>query len=171
MYCFVIFQKGLRSVFDASSQTAWFFYTTSNIYHYIPTNSHKTLTNYISVFTGRSTLSIDENCMKIRSVVFEFLWADRQTDRRGGGLCFIICIDDYTIISTWADSNQWWQWELFKNYLNIVLSHLPRGMFPVSLLVNIFKAFQLPSSQEIYPAYFSLPDLFTLTLLREEYKL
>ena len=30
--------------------------------------------------------------MKIRSVVFEFI-ADRQTDRRGGGLCFIICID------------------------------------------------------------------------------
>jgi hypothetical protein len=30
--------------------------------------------------------------MKIRAVVFEFL-ASRQTDRRGGGLCFIICID------------------------------------------------------------------------------
>ena len=25
MYCFVIFQKGLRSVFHESSQTAWFF--------------------------------------------------------------------------------------------------------------------------------------------------
>ena len=34
--------------------------------------------------------------MKIRAVVFEFIASrqtDRQTDRRGGGLCFIICID------------------------------------------------------------------------------
>ena len=79
MYCFVIFQKGLRRVFDEISQTAWFFCTTSNIYHYIPTNSHKTLTNYIPVFAGRITLPIGENRMKIRSVVFEFI-ADRQTD-------------------------------------------------------------------------------------------
>ena len=68
MYCFVIFQKGLRS-------------TTSNIYRYIPANSHKTLTNYIPVFSGRITLSTGENRMKIRSVVFEFI-ADRQTRRR-----------------------------------------------------------------------------------------
>jgi len=81
MYCFVIFQKGLRSVFGESSQRAWFFRTTSNIYHYIPTNSHKTLTNYIPVLFGRITLSIGENRMKIRSVVFEFI-ADRQTDRQ-----------------------------------------------------------------------------------------
>ena len=79
MYCFVIFQKGLRSVFDESSQTTWFFCTTSNIYRYIPTNSHKTLTNYIPVFSGRITLSIGENRMKICSVVFEFI-ARRQTD-------------------------------------------------------------------------------------------
>ena len=38
------------------------------------------------------SLSIDENRMKIGVVVFEFI-ASRQTDRRGGGLCFIICID------------------------------------------------------------------------------
>ena len=81
MYCFVIFQKGLRSVFDESSQTAWFFCTISNIYHYIPTNSHKTLTNYIPEFIGRITLSIGENLMKIRAVVFEFI-ACRQTDRQ-----------------------------------------------------------------------------------------
>ena len=34
--------------------------------------------------------------MKIRTVVFEFIASrqtDRQTDRRGEGLCFIICID------------------------------------------------------------------------------
>ena len=30
--------------------------------------------------------------MKIRAVVFEF-FVSRQTDRRGGGLCFIICKD------------------------------------------------------------------------------
>ena len=80
MYCFVIFQKGLRSVFDESSQTAWLFCTTSNIYRYIPTNSHKPLTNYIPVFSGRIILSIGENHMKIRAVVFEFN-ACRQTDR------------------------------------------------------------------------------------------
>ena len=97
MYCFVRFQKGLRSVFDESSQMAWFFCTTSNIYRYIPTNSHKTLTNYIPVFSGRITLSIGENHMKIRSVVLEFI-ANRQTDRRGGGLCFIICIDIWLYI-------------------------------------------------------------------------
>ena len=81
MYCFVLFQKGLCSVFHESSQTAWLFCTTSNIYCYIPTNSHKTLTNYIPVFFGRITLSIGENRMKIRSVVFEFI-VDRETDRQ-----------------------------------------------------------------------------------------
>ena len=44
------------------------------------------------MFSGRITLSIGENRMKIRAVVFEFI-ACRQTDRRGRGLCFIICID------------------------------------------------------------------------------
>ena len=68
------------------------FATLSNIYHYTPTNSHKTLTNYLSEFSGRITLCIGENPMKILAVVFEFI-ARRQTDRRGGGLCFIICID------------------------------------------------------------------------------
>ena len=62
MYCFVIFQKGL-----------------CNIYRYIPTNSHKTLTNYIPKISGRITLSISENRMKTRAVVFEFI-AHRQTD-------------------------------------------------------------------------------------------
>ena len=61
MYCFFIFQKGLHSIFDESSQTAWFFVTLSNIYRYIPTNLHKTLTNYIPEFSGRITLSIGEN--------------------------------------------------------------------------------------------------------------
>ena len=79
MYCFVIFQKGLRSVFDESSQTAWFVCTTSNIYRYIPTNSHKTLTNLISEFSGRISLSTGGNPMKIRAVVFEFV-ARRETD-------------------------------------------------------------------------------------------
>ena len=92
MYCFVRFQNGLRSVFDESSQTAWCFCTTSNIYRYILTNSHKPLTNHISEFSGRITLSIGENPMKIRAVFCEF-FARRQTDRRSGGLCFIICID------------------------------------------------------------------------------
>ena len=39
---------------------------------------------------------IGENRMEIRAVVFEFIacrQTNRQTDRRGGGLCFIICID------------------------------------------------------------------------------
>ena len=36
--------------------------------------------------------------MKIRAVVFEFI-ACRQTDRRGGGLCFIICIDDVVTVN------------------------------------------------------------------------
>ena len=44
------------------------------------------------VFSGRITLFIGENSMKIRAVVFEFFMI-RGTDRRGGGLCFIICID------------------------------------------------------------------------------
>ena len=95
MYCFVRFQKGLRSL-RWKLPDGLIFCTTSNIYRYIPTNSHKTLTNYVPVFSGRITLSIGENRMKIRAVVFEFI-ADRQTDwqtdRRGGGLCFIICID------------------------------------------------------------------------------
>ena len=91
MYCFIIFQKGLRRVFDESSQTAWFFCTTSNIYRYNSTISHKTLRNYIPVFSGRITLSIGKNRMNIRTVVFEFC-VSRQTDRLGGGLCFIICI-------------------------------------------------------------------------------
>ena len=85
MYCFVRFQNALRSVFDESSQTAWLFCTTSNIYRYIPTNSHKILTNYIPVFSGRITLYIGENSMEIRAVVFEFFvsrQADRQTRRR-----------------------------------------------------------------------------------------
>ena len=73
MYCFVILQKGLRSVFDESSQTALLFCTTSNICRNIPTNSHKTLTIYIPLFSGRITLSIGENRMKIRAVVFKFL--------------------------------------------------------------------------------------------------
>ena len=81
MYCFVRFQKGLRSVFDEGSQTARFFATRSNIYRYIPTNSHNTLTSYISEFSGRITLSISENPMKIRAVVFEFI-AHRQIDRQ-----------------------------------------------------------------------------------------
>ena len=59
----------------------------------IPTNLHKTITNYIPKISGRITLSISENRMKIREVVFEF-FVSRQTDRRGGGLCFIICIDN-----------------------------------------------------------------------------
>ena len=72
LFCYI--SKGLRSVFDESSQTAWF------VCNYIPINSHKTLTNYIPVFSGRITLSTGENCMKLCSVVFEFI-ADRQTDR------------------------------------------------------------------------------------------
>ena len=67
------------------------------MYRYIPTNSHKTLTNYIPVFFGRIALSTGENPMKIRAVVFEII-ARRQTDRRGGGLCFIICIDRYSCV-------------------------------------------------------------------------
>ena len=42
---------------------------------------HTTLTNYISEFSGRITLSIGENPMKIRAVGFEFI-ARRQTDRQ-----------------------------------------------------------------------------------------
>ena len=52
MYCLVIFQKRLSSVFDES---------------------------YIPVFSGRITLSIGENRMKIRAVVFE-IFMSRQTD-------------------------------------------------------------------------------------------
>ena len=74
-----------------------FFAALSNIYRYIPTNSHKTLTNYISEVSGTITLFIGENPMKIRAVVFEFI-ARRQTDRRGRGLCFIICIDYNTTL-------------------------------------------------------------------------
>ena len=81
MYCFVRFQKGLRSVFNESSQTAWFFCNTSNNCRYIPTNSNKTFTKYIQKFSWWITLSIDENRMKIRAVVFEFI-ASRQTDRQ-----------------------------------------------------------------------------------------
>ena len=102
MYCFVIFQKGLRSVFDESSQTAWFFFcTTSNIYRYIPTNSHKTLKKHIQKFSGWITLSIGENRIKLRTVVFEFI-ADRQTDRRGIGLRFILCINRCILIIFFA---------------------------------------------------------------------
>ena len=62
------------------------------LYRYIPTSSQKPLINHISEFSGWTALSIGENPMKSRAVVFEF-FACRQTDRRSGGLCFIICID------------------------------------------------------------------------------
>ena len=83
MYRFVRFQNGLRSVFDESFQTAWFFVTLSNIYRYIPTNSHKALTNCIPEYFGWITLSSGENRLKFSSVVFEFI-ANRQTNRRDG---------------------------------------------------------------------------------------
>ena len=81
MYYFVLFQKGLHSVFDESSQTAWFFFAALPTFIVIPTNSHKTLTNYIQEFSGWITLSTGENRMKICAVIFEFI-ASRQTDRQ-----------------------------------------------------------------------------------------
>ena len=95
MYCFVIFKKGLRSVFDESSQTAWLFCTTSNIYRIY---SNQFTQNLNKLFTSnlRKNHSIywwkphENPCSSFR--VFREQ-TDRQTDRRGGGLCFIICID------------------------------------------------------------------------------
>ena len=98
MYCFV--SIGIRQHLRCKLPDDLIFCNTSNNYRYIPTNSHTTFTNYIPEFTGRITLSIGENPMKIRAVVFEFIarrqtdrQTDRQRDRLGGGLCFIICID------------------------------------------------------------------------------
>ena len=103
MYCFVIFQKGLRSVFDESSQTAWFFCTTSNIYRYIPTNSHKTLTNYIPVFSGRITIcwwKPHENPFSSFRVYRR--QTDRQTRRRT--LFYYIYIPNISTIYYSADT-------------------------------------------------------------------
>ena len=94
MYCFVRFQNGLRSTFDETPRRLDFLH----IYRYIPINSHKPLTNHISEFSRRITLSIGENPMKICAVVFEF-FARRQTDRRGGGLFFIKCVKIFSLFA------------------------------------------------------------------------
>ena len=81
MFCYI--SKGvtqrLRKLPDG-----FIFCTTSNIYHYIPTYSQKTLTNYIPVFSGRITLSIGENCMKNPLSSFRVFreQTDRQTRRK-----------------------------------------------------------------------------------------
>ena len=136
MYCFVIFQKRLRSVFDESSQTACFFSfcTTSNMYHYIPTTSHKTLTNHIPVFSGRITLSIGDNRKKIRAVVFEF-FVSRQTRRRTlfcdmyrlceslaqKPICWLQISCPYTRILTWMIIQSGSDWYLLSNYILIYI--------------------------------------------------
>ena len=86
------FKRGYAASSMIAPRRLNFFCTTSNIYRYIPINSHKTLTKYIPEFSGWITLSIVETRRKIRAVVLEFI-VSRQTDRRDGGLCFIICID------------------------------------------------------------------------------
>ena len=91
MYCFVIFEKGLRSVFDESSQTDWFFATLSNIYRYIPNQLTQNLGKvYTRIFRMNHSIywwKPQENpCSSVRV-------HRGQTDRRGGWLCFIICID------------------------------------------------------------------------------
>ena len=67
MYCFVRFQKGLGSVFDESFQHLSLYSNQFTL----------SLTKHIP----EESLSIDENRMKIRAVVFEFIVC-RQTDRQ-----------------------------------------------------------------------------------------
>ena len=73
MYCFVIFQKGLRNVFNESSHTA------CNTFQHLLLYFNQFTQNLNKLFSGRNTLSTGENPMKIRAVVFEFI-ARRQTD-------------------------------------------------------------------------------------------
>ena len=97
MYCFVILQKGLRSVFDESSQTAWFYL---HHFQHLSLYSNQFTQNLNKLYTSifRNNRSIywwkpHENPFSSFRVFRE--QTERQTDRRGGGLCFIICIDIY----------------------------------------------------------------------------
>ena len=57
---------------------------------------------------------------------------------------------------------------LFKVHCNIVL---PKGPFPVGLLVKILKTLLPSSILATCPAHINLLDLITLTILGEQYKL
>ena len=79
MFCYI--SKGITQRLRWKLLVGLIFCTTSNIYHYILSNSHITLTKYIPEFSRWITLSIGENRMKIRAVGFEFI-ESRQTDRQ-----------------------------------------------------------------------------------------
>lgn len=76
----------------------WFFRNINNNRHISP-NLHKTVINYNTTIQQ----SIGENRTKISLVLFEFFAyrAYRQTGRRGGRLCFIICIDNSYYYYKW----------------------------------------------------------------------
>lgn len=61
-------------------------------HHYILDYSRKTVMSSIPKPSTQIDLSINENFMKICPVLFVFI-ALKQTDRRGGRLYFITCID------------------------------------------------------------------------------
>lgn len=63
-----------------------------NKYRYTLVTLLRNLTNHMRKQSSRITLSIAKNRIKIPAVVFEFI-ANRDTDRRDVGLCFIIRID------------------------------------------------------------------------------
>ena len=92
MYCFVRFQRGLRSVFDESSQMAWFFfcYTFQNLSLY----SKQFTQNLDIIYTRICRMNHSIYWWKPHENPCSSFWVHReQTDRRGGGLCFIIWID------------------------------------------------------------------------------
>ena len=102
MYCFVRFQKGLHSVFDESSQTAWFFTPLPAfivIFQPIHTNPNldKSYTRIIRMNHSIYLWKPHENPCSSYWVHREQI--DRQKDRRGGGLCFIICLDSLSLMS------------------------------------------------------------------------
>ena len=80
IYCFVVFQKGLGSVFDEGSQAALVFATIPTIIVIFQPIHTKPWQNIYQNFPDES-LSIGENRMKIRAVIFELI-ANRQTDRQ-----------------------------------------------------------------------------------------
>ena len=96
MYCFVIFQKGLRSVFDESSQMAWFFCTTSTfIVIFQPIHTQ----NLDKLYTRTFRMNHSIYCWKLHQNPCSSFWVHReQIDRRGVGFCFIICIDFCSVI-------------------------------------------------------------------------
>ena len=61
--------------------------------------------------------------------------------------------------------------KIYPNFSSQLCVGLPRGIFPVDLLLKIFKELLLSSILAICPARLNLIDLMTLAILDEWYEL